>query len=58
MGYTKDQILSILKKVSHPSSGKDIVTMNLVKNIQVNGATVSFTLSFPSVNDPLKNSLK
>jgi ATP-binding protein involved in chromosome partitioning len=58
MAYSSEQITSILQKIIHPSTGKDIVSMNLVKNIQVEGTQVKFTLSFPSVNDPLKNSLK
>jgi ATP-binding protein involved in chromosome partitioning len=58
MAYTNEQVIAILQKVIHPSSGKDIVSMNLVKELKVDGSAVSFKLSFPSVNDPLKNSLK
>lgn len=58
MAYTTDEIRSILQKIIHPSSGDDIVSMNLVKDLEVNGTKVQFKLSFPSVNDPLKNSLK
>lgn len=58
MAYTKEQVISILEKIIHPSSGNDIVGMNLVKDLEVEGSHVKFKLSFPSVNDPLKNSLK
>ncbi|QQS49844.1 MAG: Mrp/NBP35 family ATP-binding protein [Bacteroidota bacterium] len=58
MSYTVEQVTSILQKVIHPSSGKDIVSMNLVKNLVVDNSKVSFVLSFASVNDPMKNSLK
>lgn len=58
MAYTKEQVTSILQKIIHPSTGSDIVSMNLVKDLVVDGADVKLTLSFPSVNDPLKNSLK
>lgn len=58
MAYTEDQITAILQKIIHPSSGEDIVSMKLVKDIEVKGTKVSFKLTFPSVNDPLKNSLK
>ena len=58
MAYTTEQITTILQKIIHPSTGNDIVSMNLVKDINVDGTSVKLKLSFPSVNDPLKNSLK
>jgi ATP-binding protein involved in chromosome partitioning len=58
MAYTIEQITTILEKIIHPSTGEDIVSMNLVKDIKVEGNAVSLKLSFPSVNDPLKASLK
>lgn len=58
MSITKEEIISILKTVSHPAAGKDIVSLDLVKKLSVSDNNISFTLSFPSVNDPLKTSLK
>ena len=58
MGYSAEQIITVLQKVIHPSTGNDIVSMNLVKDVTVEGTFVKFKLSFPSVNDPMKNSLK
>lgn len=58
MSITQEEIISILKTVRHPAAGKDIVSLELVKNLSVTDNTISFTLKFPSVNDPLKTSLK
>lgn len=58
MGVTENQVLEILKRIVHPSSEKDIVSMGLVQNLDVDGSKVSFDLSFAAFNDPLKNSLK
>lgn len=58
MAYTPQQVIEILKKVVHPGSGKDIISLNLVKDISIEGEKIKFSLSFPSVNDPLKSSIK
>ncbi len=58
MSYSEDKILSLLSNIVHPSTGKDIVTMKMVKDLKIEDSNVSFKLSFPSVNDPLKGSLK
>jgi ATP-binding protein involved in chromosome partitioning len=58
MGISEDQLLQALKLIIHPSSGKDIISMDLVKNINLTGKGVSFDLMFTSMNDPLKTSIK
>jgi ATP-binding protein involved in chromosome partitioning len=58
MPISESQVLDLLRQVVHPVSGKDIVTLNLVNNLSVNGKSVSFKLEFPGVNDPLKSSIK
>ncbi len=58
MAYTSEQIIEILSKVIHPGSGKDIISLKLVKDIRIEGEKIKFSLSFPSVNDPLKSSIK
>jgi ATP-binding protein involved in chromosome partitioning len=55
---TEDQILELLQTIIHPSAGKDIVSMGLVKNLAIMDNKVTFDLNFLSVNDPLKSSLK
>jgi ATP-binding protein involved in chromosome partitioning len=58
MQISEKQVLEVLRKVVHPSSGKDLISMNLVNNLHVEGRKIGFTLEFPSFNDPLKSSLK
>ncbi|MFW5656878.1 MAG: Mrp/NBP35 family ATP-binding protein [Bacteroidota bacterium] len=58
MQLNTDNIITTLRSVRHPSAGKDIVSLELVKNVEIDGNHVKFNLSFPTPNDPLKNSLK
>jgi|WetSurSiteA1Bulk_404760.scaffolds.fasta_scaffold00467_11 ATP-binding protein involved in chromosome partitioning len=58
MNLSEDQVLEVLKQVIHPASGKDLISMNLVKNLKAEGRQISFALEFASHNDPLKSSLK
>jgi len=58
MGFSEYQVLEVLRKVIHPASGKDLISMNLVTKLRVEGKRISFVLEFPSFNDPLKSSLK
>ncbi|MBN2349447.1 MAG: Mrp/NBP35 family ATP-binding protein [Bacteroidales bacterium] len=58
MQFTENQVIEILKKVVHPNTGKDIVSMELVKDLKVKEKSIAFTLTFPTFNDPLKSSLK
>ncbi len=55
--HEKD-VIEICKTIIHPSSGKDIVSLGMVKNMHVDSKKISFNLNFPSVNDPLKSSIK
>lgn len=58
MEISENQVLEILRKVIHPASGKDLVSMNLVTKLRIEGKRISFMLDFPTFNDPLKSSLK
>jgi ATP-binding protein involved in chromosome partitioning len=58
MSASESQIIEALRSIIHPSAGKDIVSMNLVRNIKVSETGVSFDLAFESMNDPLKSSIK
>jgi len=55
---TENNILSALKRIIHPATGKDIIAMNMVSNLKVAGNHISFRLIFPTPNDPLKISLQ
>ncbi|MCG8697496.1 MAG: Mrp/NBP35 family ATP-binding protein [Bacteroidales bacterium] len=58
MNINKEQVIEILKSVIHPEKGKDIITLDYVKELQVYDGHINFKLEFERVNDPLKNSLK
>jgi ATP-binding protein involved in chromosome partitioning len=58
MNFTDNQVLDILRKVVHPATGKDIISMHLVNSLYVNENSVHFALEFTSQNDPLKSSIK
>ncbi len=57
MNLTDSQVLEVLRKVVHPATGKDIVSMHLINSLHVSGKTIKFGLDF-SNNDPLKSSIK
>ena len=58
MQYTPEQIYEAFKHVRHPAEGKDIVSLNMIKNLELSDGTVSFTLVFHKRNDPSMNSVR
>ncbi len=56
--YTKDQIISALKRVSHPEKGKDIVTLGIVDDISVGEQGITIVLTPEKSNDPFLASIK
>ena len=58
MAFTKDQILNALKQVNFPEENKDIVSLNMVEEIQITDEKISFTVVFPQFNNPFKKSVK
>lgn len=55
---TKEKILEALSNVQEPDLGKDIVTLNMVRDIEINGERVSFTLVLTTPACPLKDLLR
>ena len=55
---TQAQILNALSNVQEPDLGKDLVTLNMVKDIQVNGNNVSFTVVLTTPACPLKDLIR
>ena len=47
-------ILSALTQVQEPQSGKDLVSLNMAKNVEIDGPRVSFTVEFKSASYPFK----
>jgi ATP-binding protein involved in chromosome partitioning len=51
---TQYQILQALSNVQEPDLGNDLVTLNMVKDIEINGKNVSFTVILTTPACPLK----
>jgi ATP-binding protein involved in chromosome partitioning len=52
---TNDHILKALSNVQEPDLGKDLVTLNMVKDIVIDGNKVSFTVVLTTPACPLKD---
>lgn len=52
---TKEDILKALSNVQEPDLGKDLVTLNMVKDIVINDKNVSFTVILTTPACPLKD---
>ena len=52
---TNEEILAALSNVQEPDLGKDLVSLNMVKDIIVNGMEVSFTVVLTTPACPLKD---
>jgi ATP-binding protein involved in chromosome partitioning len=55
---TESDILHALSNVQEPDLGKDIVTLNMVKDIKINNDEVSFTVVLTTPACPLKDMIK
>ena len=55
---TEGKILEALSTVQEPDLGKDIVTLNMVKDISVEGNYISFTVVLTTPACPLKDMIK
>ncbi|MDB5230042.1 MAG: iron-sulfur cluster carrier protein ApbC [Chitinophagaceae bacterium] len=52
---TENEILTALSNVQEPDLGKDLVTLNMVKDIKIDGNKVSFTVILTTPACPLKD---
>src|SRR5215510_11945328 len=52
---TKEKVLQALSNVQEPDLGKDLVTLNMVRDIEINGNDVSFTVILTTPACPLKD---
>lgn len=55
---TRDDILKALSNVQEPDLGKDLVTLNMVKDIEIEGNYVAFTVVLTTPACPLKDMIK
>ena len=58
MSYREENIITALKYVIHPEKGKDIVSLNMVEDMEVKGKKISFTLHFDKPNDPFVSAIR
>ena len=55
---TQEQVLQALSQVQEPDLGKDLVTLNMVKDIAIDGNKVSFTVVLTTPACPLKDMIR
>ena len=55
---TEKQILDALRGVQDPELDKDLVSLNMIKNLRIEGDKVSFTLEFTSGACPMKKEIE
>ncbi|MFL5765680.1 MAG: Mrp/NBP35 family ATP-binding protein [Bacteroidia bacterium] len=55
MSITREQVLEALKNVDDPDLKKDLVTLGMVKELEVNGKNVSFTVVLTTPACPMKD---
>jgi ATP-binding protein involved in chromosome partitioning len=55
---TKDNVLQALSTVQEPDLGKDLVTLNMVRDIEIDGNYISFTVVLTTPACPLKDLIK
>lgn len=55
---TQDAVLAALSKVQEPELHKDLVTLNMIQNVKINGSTVAFTVMLTTPACPLKSKIE
>jgi ATP-binding protein involved in chromosome partitioning len=55
---TEADILKALSNVQEPDLGKDLVTLNMIEDLKVNGDQVSFTIVLTTPACPMKDMMK
>lgn len=58
MSYTSEQVFTALRKVMHPEQGKDIISLGMVQELEIEANKVSFALIFNKENTTNIASLK
>ena len=55
---TKDAVLAALKTVDDPDLRKDLVTLNMIRDLEINGSQVNFTIMLTTPACPMKDKMK
>jgi ATP-binding protein involved in chromosome partitioning len=58
MSFDVEQVMGALSQVKHPAFGRDIVSLNMVSDVAVDGKKISFALTFQKSTDPLVGSIQ
>lgn len=58
MPLSKEQIIDALRTVNDPELHKDLVTLNMVKNVAVDGSAVDITVELTTPACPLKDQIR
>lgn len=57
MEYTREKVLEALGKVRYPDKNMDIVSLNMVSDLKIEGKKISFLIIFPTANSPFEKSI-
>jgi ATP-binding protein involved in chromosome partitioning len=58
LSMTREQVLDALRNVQEPDLGKDLVTLNMIQDIQIDDHKVSFTLVLTTPACPMKEQMR
>jgi ATP-binding protein involved in chromosome partitioning len=58
MNFTQEDVLNALRHVDDPDIKKDLVSLNMISNIQIENETVRFKLTLTTPACPLKEKIK
>src|SRR5271156_1872330 len=58
MSFNTEDVLSALRHVDDPDIHKDLVTLNMISNVEVSGKKVSFKVTLTTPACPLKEKIK
>jgi ATP-binding protein involved in chromosome partitioning len=57
MSFDKTKIVKALASVQDPNTGQDIITMNMVRDLEVDDSNINFTIELPNLNNKYKSNL-
>ena len=58
MIISNEQVLAALRNVEDPDLKKDLVTLNMIKDLKIEDKNISFTLELTTPACPMKDMLK
>jgi ATP-binding protein involved in chromosome partitioning len=58
MPITQENVVAALRQVKEPEIFKDIVTLNMVRDVSIDGSTVAVTVEMPAPNSPVRDQLQ